>query len=86
MRARHAGADVYVSLPIGLSVFSASISHIITAININNNRRQWYLGSVACGADASWGALAVAMRELNVTQTDLESAQWIGLDATMEQR
>lgn len=36
--------------------------------------------------NASWGVLGVAMQELGVARTDLESPEWIALDAAAEQR
>ena len=74
--------------PAGLPTYIISSPHrpIQSHSTTTMIRRQWYLRGVACGADASWGVLGVAMRELQVAQTDLEGPQWIALDAAVQQR
>ena len=54
--------------------------------NRRPNRRQWYLRGVACGADASWGALGRCMEELGVSATELEDPRWMALDSALEYR
>lgn len=49
-------------------------------------RRQWYLRSLACGGDASMGALDVCMRALNVSQTELEGPAGVALDTPLPHR
>jgi hypothetical protein len=54
--------------------------------HLAQHRRQWHLRSIACGGDATWGALDVFMRELGVAQTELEPPEWVALDVPIEQR